>query len=92
MLGTRHEEYKHFTDGLPFVLNANIIRTKLNLSAENNWHENLEIQICNEGSGTMLLDGQKITFEKGDIIVVNSDVIHYTGTDDFLNYTSSALQ
>lgn len=87
MLGTRHEEYKHFTDGLPFVLNANIIRTKLNLSAENNWHENLEIQICNEGSGTMLLDGQKITFEKGDIIVVNSDVIHYTGTDDFLNYS-----
>ena len=64
MLGTRHEEYKHFTDGLPFVLNANIIRTKLNLSAENNWHENLEIQICNEGSGTMLLDGQKITLKK----------------------------
>lgn len=87
MLGTRHEEYNSFTNGLPFVLNTNITRTCFNLSHENNWHENLEIQLCNEGSGNVLIDGQQYSFDKNDIVVVNSNAIHYTGTDEFLNYS-----
>ena len=87
MLGTRHEEYQSFTNGLPFVLNANLERSRFNRSNENNWHENLEIQLCTEGSGTVLLDGERFEFNKGDIVIVNSNVIHYTGTDTKLIYS-----
>lgn len=86
MLGTRHEEYQSFTNGLPFVLNVNLERSRYNFSKENNWHDNLEIQICTEGSGTVLLDGKTFPFNKNDIVVVNSNVIHYTGTDSNLTY------
>jgi len=86
MIGTRHEEYKQRTDGLPFVLNADLKRSSYNFSKENNWHENIEIQLCTNGCGTVILDGEKYSFCKNDIVVVNSNVIHYTGTDCDLTY------
>lgn len=87
MLGTRHEEYKAFHNKLPFVLHESLKRTPYNCSKEQNWHENLEIQFCLMGYGTVLLDGTQYTFQKGDIVVVNPNVIHYTGTDDELTYS-----
>ena len=87
MLGTRHEEYSSFTNGLPFVFNANIERSSFNLSKETNWHDNLEIQLCTLGEGTVLLDGKRFEFNKDDVVVVNSNVIHYTGTDTQVSYS-----
>lgn len=87
MIGTRHEEYNRFTNKLPFVLNANIKRTRLLHSKDNNWHENPEIQICTQGEGFVLLNGKKYCFTKNDIIAVNSNVLHYTGTQSQLTYT-----
>ncbi len=87
MKGTRHEEYHRFEGNLPFILSIDIERNIYQQSAESNWHENLEIQLCTEGKGAVLLDGQKYDFNKDDIIVVNSNVIHYTGTDTNLKYT-----
>lgn len=87
MLGTRHEEYGYLTDGLPFVLNTDLKRTKYNNSAENNWHDALEIQLCTSGNGTVLLDGNEFPFGENDIVAVNANVIHYTGTDTALTYS-----
>lgn len=86
MLSTRHEEYRQLNSGLPFVLNADIERNRYNLSQENNWHENLEIQLCLNGSGFVFLDGNKYSLGENDIAVVNPNVIHYTGTDSELIY------
>lgn len=86
MLGTRYEEYEMLKTGLPFVLNADIKRNSYNLSKETNWHENLEIQFCMDGAGTVLLDGKKHSIHKDDIVLINSNVIHYTGTDSELTY------
>ena len=86
MLGTRHEEYRQLNSGLPFVLGSDIERSRYNLSTENNWHENLEIQLCTKGSGFVFLDGKRLQFCQNDIAVVNSNVIHYTGTDSELVY------
>lgn len=86
MLGTRHEEYGSLTDGLPFVLNTDIKRTFSNYSKETNWHDEVELQLCLEGSGTVLLDGKRYPFGKDDIAAVGSNVIHYTGTDAELTY------
>ena len=85
MINTRFEEYKGNT--LPFVLNDHIKRTSFIFSKEQNWHEDVELQLCLSGSGTVLLNGERYPFEKGDIIVANSNVIHHTGTDGELVYT-----
>ncbi len=86
MVGTRYEEYGYLTDGLPFVLNIDLKRTYFNYSEKYNWHDNLEIELCTGGSGSVLLDGEKYEFKKDDIIVVNLNVIHYTGTNTDLTY------
>ena len=62
-------------------------RSYYHRSKDNNWHENLEIQICNEGCGTVLLNGEKHAFHKHDVIVVNSNVLHYTETDTNMIYS-----
>ena len=87
MLGIRHEEYHHFTDGLPFLLHININRNNVNYSKESNWHENLEIQLCEEGQGYVLLNAERYEIEKNDIVVANSDVIHYTGAETEMTYS-----
>lgn len=86
MIGTRYEEYEQFIDGLPFVLHTDLKRNSINRSKDNNWHENLEIQLCTAGSGMVLLNGEKFLFNQNDIVVVNSNTIHYTGTDTALTY------
>ena len=87
MLGTRHEEYGHFSEGLPFILHVDLKRTPHLLSTEQNWHDDLEIQLCTGGHGEVLLGGESIPFSPRDVVVVNANVIHYTGTTDELTYT-----
>ena len=87
MLSTRYEEYVNFNENLPFVLSTGLTRTLTRRSSAANWHENVEIQICTEGSGFVLLDGEQIEIEQGDIVVVNTHVIHHTGTNNTLKYT-----
>lgn len=86
MLGTRYEAYEQTRDGLPFVLNTDIKRSRYHFSKETNWHENVEIQFCTQGEGTVLLDGKRYPFCQNDIAIANANVIHYTGTDRTLTY------
>jgi AraC-like DNA-binding protein len=83
----RYEEYNSRTDGIPFVLSSHLHRSALLVSREANWHENLEIQLCNEGEGSVLLDGQRVGFARGETVVVNAGVIHHTGTEGELVYS-----
>jgi len=86
MKSVRHEKYTNSINGLPFSLSVGIERSKYNLSKEQNWHENLEIEFFTEGEGTVLLNGEKYNVKKDDIVLVNSNVIHYTFTDTRLLY------
>lgn len=87
MIGARHEEYRNLIGDLPFSLGVDLERNSFNCSREQNWHENLEIQWCTAGQGVVLLNGEKYPFKQNDIVVVNSNVIHYTVTDDRIVYT-----
>jgi AraC-like DNA-binding protein len=87
MVGVRHEKYGNLINEYPFSLGVDIERTPYNHNKEQNWHENIEIELCTEGSGTVLLDGKKYDFAPGDIVVVNSNVVHYTFTNNYLKYT-----
>ena len=87
MNGVRHETYANLINGLPFFLTAGIERGKNSFLNEQNWHENMEIQLFTEGEGTVLLNGEKYAVKKGDIVVVNSNVLHYTFSETRLVYT-----
>lgn len=86
-MNTRHEEYESMPGGLPFVLHTGIRRNGFLSSKQNNWHENLELQLITGGEGTVLLDGEKLDVSENDIVVVNSNVLHYTGSDIGMTYS-----
>ncbi|MBO5019516.1 MAG: helix-turn-helix transcriptional regulator [Clostridia bacterium] len=86
MLQTRYEEYASIPQNLPCVFNKGIKKTSINYSKNANWHDNLEIELCTNGQGYILLDGENHGFCKNDIAVVNSNVIHYTGSETLLYY------
>ena len=83
----RHEEYPSSNGEAPFVLKIDIERTPHKVSAEQNWHDELEIELCTEGEGEVLLDGKSYPFCKGDVIIVNSGVLHHTGSEARIVYT-----
>ena len=80
MSRTRFEQYLDLKS-VPFLFYWMLRRTAANAENPANWHENLEVQYCNEGEGYVLLDGQRHSVKKGDIIVANSNSIHFTGTN-----------
>lgn len=82
----RYEDYSQIKEHAPCVVNYDIVRTKLKLSDTANWHHNIEIQLCCEGSGFVILDGVRTEIGAGDIVAVNCNTIHFTGTDDYIKY------
>ena len=87
MIGTRYEGYDRTRDELPLVLGYELERSAIIYSKEKNWHEELELQLCEDGCGEVLLNGERISFEKNEIVAINPNVIHYTGTKERLIYT-----
>ena len=83
----RYEEYSDAQGREPLILNDNITRTATLSSESQNWHENIEIQLCKEGEGGILIDGKHYAFSKGDIALINSGAIHYTFSDTNMVYS-----
>lgn len=88
MLGTRYEEHTHFTENLPIKFVPDILITPTTRRDEANWHENLELKLCTNGCGSVMLDEKDIPFKKDEIIVINSNVLHHTNSDTSLTYTA----
>jgi len=86
-MNLRYEEYTDAPGTVPFVLNKNIKRTAALRSESQNWHENIEIQFCNEGEGFVLIGGTCHAFSKGDMALINSDAIHYTFSNTNMSYS-----
>lgn len=82
-----HEEYRSSNGTAPFALGVNIERTPNKVSAAQNWHDELEIELCTDGEGEVLLDGKRYVFRKGDAVIVNSNVLHHTGSHERVVYT-----
>lgn len=85
-MNTRYEEYHNSGTILPCIPFLHIHRRFDKPSQATNWHDNPEIQLCVEGEGFVLIDGERYPFQKGDIVVVNSGQVHFTGTDSALTY------
>lgn len=82
MIGTRYEEYSHFEGDIPFVLLPELCISRVTHHNIANWHDNIELQLCRSGRGTVMIDEKFIPFEKNDIVVINSNVLHHTDSDE----------
>lgn len=85
MLATRHEEYGE-GGALPFILHAHLERTSGGQSGEQNWHEDMELQLCTGGEGEVTVAGKRYPFRPGDMAAIGGDLLHYTGTQRSLSY------
>ena len=86
MKNYRYEDYSQIKEHTPCVVNCDIVRTKLKSNDTANWHNNVEIQLCCDGSGYVILNGVRTEIGVGDIVAVNCNTVHYTGTDDYIKY------
>jgi len=87
MTGIRRESYDNFINEYPFSILTDLERSTFHLSTEQNWHDNIEIQLCTRGNGSVLLDGERHEIHVGDIVAIDSNTVHYTYTDSILWYT-----
>ena len=78
---SRHEEYRNLRS-IPFDLRRNIRRTSIHSANPANWHENLEIQFYLKGEGYVILDGKRYEIKEGDIVVANSNSLHFTCSEN----------
>lgn len=85
----RHEEYSY--QELPVCFFADLVRTKQSVPPDINWHDALEIQVCNAGRGKVFVDGAMYNLDEKRLVVVNSNLMHYTLPEDMLNYSAMII-
>ncbi len=61
---------------LPFIFHISTVLSEKKPQINENWHENLEVLLITQGSGTALLNGVSHIVSQGDILVVNPHVMH----------------
>ena len=79
-----YEIHKLEGRGVPVICKPLFIRKPV--ESYLNWHENLELLYCLEGSGSVLVGGVPYPFAPGDLVVVNANEIHRVTTEESLHY------
>ena len=51
-----------------------------------NWHENVELIYVTEGAGTIINHDQRLSVQKGDVVVINTNCLHAFSTTKTLRY------
>ncbi|MBQ4612043.1 MAG: helix-turn-helix transcriptional regulator [Clostridia bacterium] len=81
---SRYEEYHSGEVLLPCIPFLNVKRFADQAVQISNWHDNIEVHLCTQGEGYVLIDGEKHSIAEGDVVVINSNQVHYSGTDTAL--------
>lgn len=68
---------------LPFRINRGTTTRSSNIP---NWHENTEVLYCAAGSGYFQYNEKRYAVSPGDMVIVNSEMLHSTATDDSMEY------
>ena len=80
----RYEEHILNNKLLPFLFHRDRVTNMSNLFP--NFHTNIELLFCFEGRGTAVCGMNNYDFEVGDIIVINSNVLHNVYSEDYVRY------
>lgn len=79
-----YESHILSTPQIPFLFHPSFHQTEH--TNRPNWHENIELLHCLDGSGFIQCDGTQTPFQKGDTYVVNSNMLHCIGSETRLHY------
>ncbi len=84
----RYELHENSFNELPVILKRSILRHVKAVSSplHFNWHESIEIIYVDDGDGFVICDFQEHSIWRGDIFVINSDVLHSLRTDNYMSY------
>jgi hypothetical protein len=74
-----YEPHIHKDPSFPIIFHLDTIR-KYQSDFLPHWHENLEILYVLQGTVNVLVDAASVTAEKDEIIVINSNNVHYIQT------------
>lgn len=88
MSNIRYEDYRAQERTLPYSLYEGLVRTPTARSEKPNFHEEYEVEFCHSGEGFALIDGERVAFSEGDILIIHPGEIHYTGSEDTLLYSA----
>lgn len=82
-----YEKYKSIKnmDDTPCVIYDKIQKRICNTYSAN-WHEDLEIEFFISGEGYILISGEKYEVKENSVVLINSNLIHYTGTESDVTY------
>lgn len=98
LMETRRESFSHYEriykkdSRLPCAIFLDLHRTLTEQSSRANWHEDPEFQYIVKGNGYVLIDGERIEVTAGDIVFVNPECVHYTGTETEMQYTAVIIK
>lgn len=84
----QYELHENSFDELPLILRRSILRQVKPIGAplHFNWHESIEILYIDDGEGVVICDFEEHIVSRGDIFVINSDVLHSLRTDTYMSY------
>lgn len=84
MAATHYETHSMPNPLLPFIYHRRFEVTQRNKHP--NWHENIELLQCIEGSGYVMCGAAQVPLTPDQLVVVNADIIHSIGTDQRVVY------
>ncbi len=70
-----YEEHNLDSQKLPIIFHYNTVTP--NRPGIVNWHDNIEMLYCIEGKGQILCNSVNHTVKKGDLFIVNSNMLHH---------------
>jgi AraC-like DNA-binding protein/mannose-6-phosphate isomerase-like protein (cupin superfamily) len=79
-----YEMHENCFDELPIILRRSIFRrtsSSIGAPLHFNWHESIEIIYVDDGDGVIICDFEEHQVSRGDIFIINSDVLHSIRTD-----------
>ena len=78
-----YEDHNLVNKQLPIIFHYDTITSFPTVS---NWHPNIEILYCMKGCGQVICDSVEYTIQPGDIVIVNSNVLHRSQSSHLLEY------
>ena len=71
-----YEDHTFFDSSFPLTFHFDTCKRDSPFSRYLHWHENIEILYFTEGEGIVYLGAEEICAKKGDIVIVNSNILH----------------
>lgn len=71
---------------LPIIFHHDLIDTDTGYGENGNWHNNIEILLVDAGKGAVVSGATAYDVSVGDIIIINSNMIHTTKTEKQMEY------